>query len=234
MNPERLCSLGLWEGWGFELTRGLTRRGFHFLLQDWCGLSFSGASSLQNLSQCLLAPTHASHLDFWAVLEGLPSVLRQQTYVAAASDHFYRPGLRRLFTRMGSYHNFAFDRRAVGTDSFRRLLGILEAGFSLLLFPQGTRTRDGGLMPLKPLVSLLAVESGLPVVPIVVQGTFESLPAGRFWPRRHPIQVAYGTPLLPDRGRMSVHAAARNLNQELMERTQMLWRQTHGAEKAKM
>jgi len=228
MESQQLKQLGLWEGFFFRWTRRFSRSFFSGILNIWCGLKIKGLHHITGLEQCIFAPTHASHLDFWAVLEGIDPLLVEKTYVAAAFDYFYQSPWRKLITNLISFHNFPFPRHAVTPATYRRLYEILRAGLSLLIFAQGSRMRDGKLLPFKPLLAMLAMESGIPLVPVAVQGTFAALPAGRWWPRRHPITVVFGEPIYPDRFRpsssgRSIHKAVRCLNEELMLRIQRLW-----------
>jgi len=70
-------------------------------------------------------------------------------------------------------------------------------GRSLLIFPEGTRSRTGALQPFRAGVGVLAVELGIPIVPTAIEGTFEALPVGRVLPRRHPLRVTFGPPIVP-------------------------------------
>lgn len=210
----------------FHLTQNLGRLTFSGILRAWCGLSFEGQEHVAGLTQCVLAPTHASHLDFWAVLEGVTPGLRRKTYVAAATDFFYQHAARRALTRWFSYHNFPLNRRAAGLDQYQRLRALLQAGYSLLAFAQGTRTRDGGLLPFRPLLSMLAADCGVPIVPVAVMGSFQALPAGRVWPRRHPIRVRFGAPLKAETGKDKpelLPQAAKRLNKAVMRQVETLY-----------
>lgn len=210
--------------WPLRLTQNLGRLAFSLVLRRWCGWSAQGHEALAGLKQVVLAPTHASHLDFWAVLEAMPAGLRRRTYVAAAEDYFYARPWRRWLTHLVSYHNFPLDRRRATLGEYDRLRRLLAEGFSLLMFAQGSRTRDGSLLPFRPLLAMLALDCGVPLVPVAVRGTFEALPAGRWWPRRSPVTVRFGAPLIPrmEKGEL-LPQAARRLNRELEEQVRRLY-----------
>jgi 1-acyl-sn-glycerol-3-phosphate acyltransferase len=194
-----------------------------FWLVHRCTLQTEGREHLAGLSQAIWAPTHASHLDFWAVLASLPRALRRQTYVAAAKDFFYTPR-RRLWTRCLAYHTFAFDRTRVSPEEYRRLGELLRQGKSLLIFPEGSRSRDGRVHDLKPMAAMLAVDHGVPLVPVAVQGTHEAQPPGRRWPRRHPVRVAFAPPISPaGRPGEPFHGHIRRVNRALSESIQTIW-----------
>lgn len=224
-NKHLLKELGLWRSWVRRGTQAIGWAFFTVLLKFWCGLSFENTQALEKLDQCLFAPTHASHLDFWAVLQGAPSRLRKKTYVAAAKDHFYGNPFSRFITSFFSYHNFALDRQRASHVEYRRLCRMMASGTSLLMFPQGTRTRDGGLLPFKPMLAMLATDSKVPIVPVAVMGTFEAMPVGRFWPHRKKIHVHFGDPLYPEKPQdlKKLSKTAKKLNNELMQKIEGLY-----------
>jgi 1-acyl-sn-glycerol-3-phosphate acyltransferase len=208
----------------FETTRSVARAVMGRWLRTYGSLEISGADIFNRIPQCILAPVHASHLDFWAVLESLPQALRHKTYVAAARDYFYASWARLGITRLFSYHNFPFDRHARSTQEYRKLCQLLQSGLSLLIFPEGSRSRDGQLQAFKPLVSMLAVEQNIPLIPVMLRGTREALPAGRFWPRRAAIRVIFGAPVsVGTTSSETFHARVRRVQQELVDKTKKLW-----------
>jgi 1-acyl-sn-glycerol-3-phosphate acyltransferase len=87
--------------------------------------------------------------------------------------------------------------RRDGSDSraLKTALKLLAERRALLLFPEGTRGREGRLGPGKPGAGMLAVMSGAPVVPACVTGTARALPPGRALPRLAAVRVSFGPPL---------------------------------------
>jgi 1-acyl-sn-glycerol-3-phosphate acyltransferase len=81
------------------------------------------------------------------------------------------------------------DRESV-LAMLERCRTTLAAGSSIMMFPEGTRSKDGRLKPFKPGAFSLAIETQLPIVPIAIEGTSDALPKRGFVLRgRHPIQV---------------------------------------------
>ncbi|MGH2768001.1 MAG: lysophospholipid acyltransferase family protein, partial [Actinomycetota bacterium] len=78
----------------------------------------------------------------------------------------------------------------------------LKGGWSLIVFPEGTRSRDGWVQPLRSGAAWLAVETGIPVVPIGITGSYQAMPPGRNWPvaGRKPVAVRLGRALRPLKG----------------------------------
>jgi len=83
--------------------------------------------------------------------------------------------------------------------ALRTSIEVLKGGESLLLFPEGTRSRDGSLGKLMPGAGMIAARAGVPVVPAVIDGALKAWPRGQKLPRLRPIQIAYGKPLTVDR-----------------------------------
>lgn len=137
----------------------------------------------------ILAPNHASFYD--PPLVGVP-VRRKLTFFTR--DYYFKFPLGPLIRFLGAFPadlDRKFDRQAY--EQARR---ILEAGGLLVLFPEGTRTRDGLLGNLQSGVAMLAVETGATIVPVSLCGTFEAWPRTRSWPRLcRPIAVTYHKPI---------------------------------------
>ncbi len=75
------------------------------------------------------------------------------------------------------------DRGEADISAIRRTLAVLAEGRALLIFPEGTRSMDGQLQPTKSGAGLLAIKSGVPVVPVRIRGIRDVLPRGSKWPR---------------------------------------------------
>jgi len=153
---------------------------------------------------------HASHMDTPAILRALPCRWRRRTAVAAATDYFYTD--RRLSMLVGlSFGTVPIERRGGGTlnGSVPLIDQLVADRWSLLIYAEGTRSRDGVVGRLRPGAAVLAGQYGLPIVPIHVAGTHETMPAGRrFMTRapgrglgsRRPIQIRFGAPIRPAPG----------------------------------
>jgi len=83
-----------------------------------------------------------------------------------------------------------------GKDEMRAAVEALRAGEVLLVFPEGTRTRDGTVGPMRGGVSLLARRSGAPVVPVLIRGAFEAWPRERRLPGRGRVRIDFGAPVV--------------------------------------
>jgi len=155
----------------------------------------------------ILVANHASHMDTPVILSALPRKLRKRTAVAAAADYFYR---NRVVASVVSliFNTVPIERKGGGglARDGSHLDRLLDQGWNLLLYPEGTRSRGGGPGRVRRGAAVLASSHNLTIVPIRVTGTADAMPPGRLWPkrlrgrftsRRHRIEVSFGEPIPP-------------------------------------
>jgi 1-acyl-sn-glycerol-3-phosphate acyltransferase len=136
----------------------------------------------------ILASNHASFLD--PPLIGA-AVRREINYLARESV-FRFPVLGGILRRVNAV---PVDREGGGAKGLRAILDRLLAGGAIILFPEGTRTRDGTLQKGKSGVGLTVIKSSAPVVPVRVFGTFEAMSRHHSVPRPVKVAVKFGRPL---------------------------------------
>ena len=153
------------------------------------GIRVTGRENLPAGGPALIVSNHLSFLDVFVLGLGVP---RPLNYMARSSLFF--PPLGALIRSVGG---FPIQREGMGAQGLKETLRRLRAGGLILLFPEGTRSRDGELGPLKPGIAALARKARAPIIPAAVAGTFEAWPHGRPWPRAHPIRIHYGAPIPP-------------------------------------
>ncbi len=137
----------------------------------------------------LIASNHESFFDPVLVGMGLPVPI----YYLARRSLFRVPVFGQLIHTVGAR---PVSRDAVDSQSLRLMLTLLRKGQRLLMFPEGTRTRDGSLGPFKRGVAAVAARVGVPVLPVAVAGAREAWPASRVLPRTGRTAVAYGEPMV--------------------------------------
>lgn len=149
-----------------------------------------GAERLRAGESYVFLSTHQSWMDIPVMLGYLPSQLR----IAAKREVFLIPFLGWHMRRAG---HIPINRgsTAEAVASLRRAAHDLRGGVSAFLFPEGTRTRDGSLQPLKKGGFRLAVEAGLPIVPVAIVGTRRAMPRDSAVLRRGPVEMFIGPPL---------------------------------------
>ena len=144
----------------------------------------------------IFTANHSSHLDAPLILCSLPPAWRRRTLVTAAADYFFDAWWRATGTAL-AFGTVPLDRRAAAASSSSTPRELLDAGWNLLIFPEGTRSPDGQLGDFKSGTARLAMSAGVPVVPIGLRGAYSAMPRARAWPLpgRPSVSVRYGAPL---------------------------------------
>ena len=173
----------------------------------------AGHEHLDNVAgPVVFVANHNSHMDTPVILRALPGPWRRQTAVAAATDYFYDKRPKALSASL-AFGTVPLDRNSgagMGPGQTAHLDRLIRDGGSLLVFPEGTRSRDGRVGRLRTGAALLAAEHHLPIVPIYVSGTRESMPRGHRWMvfkagrpgPRHPLEIRFGKPIVPSAGKL--------------------------------
>jgi 1-acyl-sn-glycerol-3-phosphate acyltransferase len=139
---------------------------------------------------------HGSHLDFVVLWSCLPRALRPRTRPVAAADYWERSSIRRRIARL--FNPVLIDRRASDrrANALEAMAGALGAGDSLILFPEGTRGRDGEVSRFRGgLYGLARRRPDVELVPVSIDGLDRVLPKGAWLPAPLPSTVTFGPPL---------------------------------------
>ncbi|MFF5139613.1 lysophospholipid acyltransferase family protein [Streptomyces sp. NPDC013157] len=160
-----------------------------------------GRERLANVEDSyVVVANHTSHLDTPLIMGALPRRLARYLAVGAAADYFFdvwrRRGLTALFFNAFPVDRTGANARGVGTRAVSAK-ALLNRGVPLLIFPEGTRSRDGSLGTFKPGAAALASSAEVPVLPVAVIGAHAAHPRGSNWPKpgRLPVGVVFGEPL---------------------------------------
>jgi 1-acyl-sn-glycerol-3-phosphate acyltransferase len=154
-----------------------------------------GSEHIPASGGAILASNHLSIVD--SIF--LPLMVDRPVTFAAKSEYF--TGTRPIDRLTGAYMR-ATNQISVDRDQARAGLDMLDAALALLrqgelfgIYPEGTRSPDGRLYRGRPGVGWLALNSGLPVIPVAMSGTDHVLPPGRKVPRVGKIEIRVGKPL---------------------------------------
>jgi long-chain acyl-CoA synthetase len=152
---------------------------------------------LENLPDgpCILAPNHQSFMDGLLVTTFLGKHTLRRTYFYAKAEHIRRWWLK-LLARTNNVIVTDINRNL--KESLQKLAAALKEGRNVIIFPEGTRSRDGQLGDFKKTFAILGRELNVPIVPIAIKGAYEAMPAGRWLPKpfRH-IDVTFLPPVYP-------------------------------------
>ncbi len=151
---------------------------------------YSGLEHARGEAPRIFLANHLSNLDIWALVPVLPVTTR---FVSKRSI-FWIPILGQAMALAGF---IAIDRkdRASAIRSLGRAAQTARDGSSIILFPEGTRSRDGRLGPFKRGSFHLALEAGVPVVPIAISGTFAVVKPRSIVVHRGPVHVTFAQPI---------------------------------------
>lgn len=192
-------------------------RGFRRLARRWlvtrhvrrfCSpLELEGLGHFSLLkTPALIIANHSSHFDTLIVLSTLPGRLYDRTAVAAAADRFYRRKLQGL--RFSLTYNAYPISRGGGSAALAYSEWLMQRGWSLLIFPEGTRAKGGQPPPFHPGPAILALRQRVPVLPIYIEGACNILPPGTRRSRPAAVTVRVGVPLSFDAGTPVAEATA--------------------------
>lgn len=166
--------------WGIVLTSGLRlRRSF--------------TSPLDGAEPVIYMANHQSLFDIPVLFITLPGQVR----MLAKHSLFHIP-IFGWAIRLGGFISIDRQDRSRAKESFDAAVDRLRSGTSTLIYPEGTRSLDGRLLAFQRGGMLLALKSGLPIIPVGIQGTFEVQAKHSFAIRPRTVHVRYGEPIPVD------------------------------------
>jgi long-chain acyl-CoA synthetase len=171
------------------------------------------AGSLEGLPPMLIIANHITSYDGPLVQYALPGRLRRHIAVAMSGEmledyrHFRNPEYGPKYGRFSPFGPIAYllvtalfnvfplPRNRDFQRSFSHAGEALDRGFSVMIFPEGTRSAAGQLAPFRPGIGLLVRQSSAPVLPVAIRGLGELKQRGRGWFRSGTIEVRVGEPI---------------------------------------
>ncbi|MGQ9800140.1 MAG: lysophospholipid acyltransferase family protein [Candidatus Saccharicenans sp.] len=175
---DPLLTVGKW-------AMGVSRR-ILGLKVEVCGLEH-----LEATQPYVFMANHLSFLDGPALFYVIPCKVRVILKKSVFKIPVVGPGMKFV-----GFVPVDRKRAAGGKRSIDRAIRMMnERGYSFLIFPEGTRSRDGRLQTFKRGGFFLAVGSGAPIVPVTIKGTYELMPKGKFWPKPGKIQFIFHSPV---------------------------------------
>ncbi|NES18230.1 MAG: 1-acyl-sn-glycerol-3-phosphate acyltransferase [Symploca sp. SIO3E6] len=163
------------------------------IYKHWLQLECQGLEHLPQDRGYIIAANHNSHLDGPAVIAAQGQHI-SQVYSLAAKDYFFNHPTKAWLCQ-NFLNMIPFKRKGKFLDCVPTCQQVIAQKKSILLFPEGTRSVTGKLQPLKPGLGILVMKLHAPVVPAYIQGTYQALPKGKYFPKKYPIRVSFGPPL---------------------------------------
>jgi long-chain acyl-CoA synthetase len=202
--------------WARSLPFRMFRAGFRRLVANplfrhYLPLTVSGLAFLDELKPpVIFAANHTSHLDTPALYAALPYRWQRRLAPAMSQDFFrayFQPKRAQrgemwraaagYFLACGLFNAYPLPQEMSGARRAFDYTGeLVKRGFCPLVYPEGMRTPDGKLHPFRPGVGMMASRLQVPVVPVRISGLYEAYSLRDNWPKRGPVHVAFGTPLV--------------------------------------
>jgi 1-acyl-sn-glycerol-3-phosphate acyltransferase len=173
--------------------------GMKTILRSELSLRVYGADELETVrGPVIFFSNHSSHLDATLIMSTLPDRWQRTTAVGAARDYFFDVWWRQAFTAL-VYGAFPIDRGRGARGAIDKARELVRDGWSIVVFPEGTRSMDGHMQRFRHGAARLALELGIPVVPIAIVGAYQAMPKGSWWPRpgRPPVTIRFGREIVP-------------------------------------
>jgi len=201
VNPETLLDQ--------EQRRWLTGRGLflqgigavlffldRLLMRSLLGLEVHGVEHVPSQGSWVMTPNHVSLLDAPSIIAALEPPYLHRTYWGGWTGIMFRNSVMRFVSRATLV--LPIDQSSRPLANLALGVAVLARGHNLVWFPEGDRSRDGKIQPFQPGIGLILSACPVPVVPVLIEGTFEVLPRGAWWPRRGRIRIFFGEAVHPD------------------------------------
>lgn len=167
-------------------------------LKLFVGVRFQNARFLLKEKQFIIVANHNSHLDTLTILASLPSSIISKVKPVAAQDHF---GKTKFKEKLSNYFINTLliqrkrDKDNMENDPIHKMIKALDEGYSLILFPEGTRGAPEVQQPLKPGIGLVLSERPLiKYVPAFMRGMGKAMPKNDNLIVPHNSSLSYGNP----------------------------------------
>ena len=202
-----------------------TGRTFHTMSRTWSHfilwlfrikVETKGADLIDPSQHYVYISNHASAFDIPAVVVGIPDDIR-----FVLKKELTRIPIWGWALRYGHYIVIDRSRARDALKSLEEAAERMRNGASVILFAEGTRTRDGKLQPFKRGAFTLAVKAGIPIIPVTINNTFKILPKGSLRVNPARIELVFGKPI------MTSSVDGREGEQRLIEQVRQTIKETY-------
>ncbi|KPJ69632.1 hypothetical protein AMJ44_03245 [candidate division WOR-1 bacterium DG_54_3] len=193
-------------------------------LHFYCPTKVYGLENLPEKPPYIIAASHGSAMDYVCVAWAMAK-RREELYSLTTKLYYDNPWTR--FWIKVAANAIRIDTEEDFSPALSAAAQILRAGKAVYINPEGFRTMDGKLLPFRPGVGVLAVETGVPLVPVYISETWKILPMGRIFPRPHPVSVSFGKPVkmepyIEKKKRVQAYDVYKEVTEELKKRIMAL------------
>jgi len=172
------------------------------LVTNWFLFSFKRKINLKSRKidkipegACIFAANHESYMDSLLVYSQLDTKNKKDLYFFAKEKHFRKKILKFFADRS---RVVLMDINKNIHESLKQIAKVLKDGKKVLIFPEGTRSRDGSMNKFKKTFATLSKVLNVPVVPVAINGAFESMPVTKKIPKKGNVTVTFLEPIFPE------------------------------------
>ncbi|HWZ82523.1 MAG TPA: AMP-binding protein [Terriglobales bacterium] len=208
--------------WFSNLFFFLLGRFLRLIWLDFFQLKFKGLENLPEKGPYLLCSNHQSYIDPVVMGSVLPWRLFGRTFALGTSDIFGKGFMRRLARWI----------RVVVLDPDANLVPAMRAGAFglsqeriLVLYPEGERSDTGKPRVFRKGAAILSIHEQAPIVPVAIEGFYDAWPRHQAWPKRAPLRLVFGKPIVPPPISEASEAAYDKLTAELKARVVQMWQE---------
>jgi 1-acyl-sn-glycerol-3-phosphate acyltransferase len=179
-----------------------TGRTFHAMSRAWSKIILmlfginvmtKGTENVDSSKRYIYISNHASAIDIPAVVNGIPDDIR-----FVLKKELTRIPIWGWALKYGHYISIDRGKARDALKSLEEAADRMRNGASVILFAEGTRTRDGKLQPFKRGAFTLAVKAGIPIIPVTINNTYKILPRGSWRINPADIELVLGKPIPTD------------------------------------
>jgi len=154
-------------------------------------LKIFGIENISKMGKCILCVNHGSYLDAFIVEASVPASLRKNLFFVGFKAYFEQPIIRNIIKYIKV---IPIDPGMHFVEAMQASSYVLKNDKMVCIFPEGQRSIDGSVKEFKKGVGILAKELNIPLVPVLITGSYESWPRTKPLPVAHPIKITFGRP----------------------------------------
>jgi 1-acyl-sn-glycerol-3-phosphate acyltransferase len=176
-------------------------------------IKIEGLENITGYNSYIFSSNHASGLDILIVLASMP-----RPFIFVMDDQLFKIPFMGAWCRFAGYREISRTNPRKAQQDIQKIIDRLRQGESAIIFAEGGRSRDGRLHNFKSGVGVLAGESGVPVIPVAISGSFKLMRRRSVIINPGRITVKFGTPMQfgPDESPILIAAAVHDKVQEML------------------